>query len=381
MSFDSFDASHNRLLTSGDAAAADAGSVNGSTNGLQDAWFKLLKPMLNPSEPAPKPGSGAYEKVNLSVDGQQREYEVYRSPHFDPAKPARVILGFHGDIFGKDGASGLMAKETGFDQAIDKRADAGNTLILYPIANNRTANMITGQSWNYANHKNLFDTWTNYDDGRYMDQVLAQLKQHIKIKELDGVGFGDGGRFLKQYSDQHPGLFRKVVLDNATTLGGTPTNRVAGTNTDYLIMHAIRDPAKSSFLDRVLHPLATNLMLPYTGGPGVLADITPNASGLGDSHPNMLKVEAARQTGAGPAQVIDTPKEIDTYYANSGGGSVTERLEKGAQMAWNDVHNGDGGHGMFALFGARSDFDDTKDSLDFILDGKTKFASTNGHRT
>jgi pimeloyl-ACP methyl ester carboxylesterase len=375
MSFDSLDASHNRLLTSNDATAADTAPANGSTNGLQEAWFKLLKPMLNPSEPAAKPGSGTYEKMNLTVDGQQREFEVYRSAHFDPTKPARVIVGLHGDIFGKDAASGLMAKETGFDQAIDSRADADNTLLVYPIANNRTASMISGQSWNYANHKNIFDTWTNYDDGKYMDQVLAQLKQHVKIKELDGVGFGDGGRFLKQYSDEHPGLFKKVVLDNATTLGDTPSNRVVGTNTDYLIMHAIRDPAKSSFIDRVLHPFTTNLMLPYDGGPGFLAKITPNASGLGASHPDMQKVEAARQTGALPPVVIDTPRETDTIYASSGGGSVTERLEKSAQMAWNDTHNGDGGHGIFALFGARSDFDDTKDTLDFIFDGKTKFVN------
>lgn len=380
MSFDSFDASQNRSATASETGH-DTASANGSTNGLQDAWFSVLKPMLNPNEPASKPGSGTYERMNLTVDGQQREYEVYRSAHFDPSKAARVILGFHGSMFGKDGGSGSMARETGFDEAIDSRADAGNTLIVYPVANNRTASMITGQTWNYADHRNLFDTWKNYDDGKYLDTVLDQIKQHVKVQELDGVGFGDGGRFLKQYSDEHPGLFRKVVLDNATTLGDTPTNHVPGVKTDYLIMHAIRDPAKSSFLDRVLHPFTTNLMLPYQGGAGLMADLTPNLSGVSASRPYMLKVEAARQTGALSPTVIDTPRETDTIYESSGGGSVTERLEKGAQMAWNDTHYGDGGHGIFALTGARSDFDDSKDSLDFILDGKTNFTITdNNHK-
>lgn len=356
-----------------ESAGAPNTAPDGAHNALQDAWFKILKPVLAPDQPAANAGSGTYQKVELDVDGQHREYEVYRSPHFDPTKQARVIMTLHGSAFGKDGASGLEARETGFDPAIDKRADAGNALVVYPIANNRTSTMLTGQTWNYANHRNIFDTWKNYDDGKYMDRVLADLKQHVKVGEVDGVGFGDGGRFLKQYSDEHPGLFSKIVLDNATTLGDTSTKPVPGVKTDYLIMEATRDPAKSSIWQRILHPFATNLMLPYSGGPGAMAEITPNLSGVDDSHPNMLKVEAASQTSCSNPKVFDTPKETDTVYQNCLGGSVTERLEKGAQFAWNDTQNGDGGHGIFWLVGARSNFGDTTAALDFILDGKLNF--------
>jgi polyhydroxybutyrate depolymerase len=133
----------------------------------------------------------------ITVGGIVREYYVYRDPSTDRARPAPLVLFFHGG-----GGTGRRAAERyGFTPA----AIAGGAIVVYP----------SGVNDHWADGR---DFYHDADDVAFVQALLRRLESRLRIdpRRVYAVGHSNGAIFANTLSCRLPGVFAAIG-----TVGGS----------------------------------------------------------------------------------------------------------------------------------------------------------------
>ena len=119
------------------------------------------------------------QQRSLSVGGQQRSYLLHLPAVFDPARPAPLVLVFHG--IGLNGQE--MVRITGFNQ----QADLNGFIVVYPEGTGRQPSWNGGDCCGEAAAKQV-------DDVGFVRTLLDDLGQVARIdpQRVYATGFSNG---------------------------------------------------------------------------------------------------------------------------------------------------------------------------------------------
>jgi polyhydroxybutyrate depolymerase len=150
--------------------------------------FLLIAMSAFAAEPL-KPGD---HTRNVTVGKLERTYLVHAPPKFDGAKPAPVVLIFHG------GASNAeqMVRFCG----LNDKADEAGFIAIYPNGTGRLAHALT---WNGGNCCG-YAAANNIDDVAFVRAILDDLQSSIKIdaKRVYATGMSNGAIFCYRLASE-----------------------------------------------------------------------------------------------------------------------------------------------------------------------------------
>ncbi|MCA9805168.1 MAG: hypothetical protein KC777_24530 [Cyanobacteria bacterium HKST-UBA02] len=195
------------------------------------------------TEPASGVVPGELSTVELTVDGQNRAYQVYVPEN--RTEPLSVVYVLHGVNNGD--AAGLMDRETEMSRYAEERGFA----VVYPLAEVGDDGLA---SWNSPG-AGLTPTDPTYDDVDYMKAVVDSVKNDLGISVDPNdqilVGFSEGGEFVHHLVGEMPGVFSDRAAVHGTLTGSEawPTDPMP-----VVLIHGGADH-----------------MLPFEGGMGVMS--------------------------------------------------------------------------------------------------------------
>lgn len=271
-------------------------------------------------------------EMNRVTLGDGRQYDVYVPKNAQ--MPLPVMMMMHGASNGNDQAEQrVMEKETGLTQIAEQYGMA----VVFPYSKSHDAAF--GQkpaTWNLQGNKNLLDTDKSYDDGQFLDRVVADVNARVLTDENRfGVGgMSDGAKTAQQYALDRPGKFSAVVSQQGTWMDGN------------------KAPEAGSGLPVMLVNSTSDYMLPNDQGEqgwfgekgrGWMSWIaSPVIGGTRDSRPNQQvpTFKSANECSGEALKETLGNLEITGYGADQcAKGEVVQYTIKGGNHAWHDWRN------------------------------------------
>ncbi|MBK9141890.1 MAG: hypothetical protein IPM23_05295 [Candidatus Melainabacteria bacterium] len=284
-----------------------------------------------------KPGSelsaGQTNRVTMP-DG--RIYDVYIPQNAQ--KPLPVVMMMHGASNGSDMADGrILERESSMNDVAEQYGFA----VVYAFSKSHHATALGGvaqepATWNMQGHKNFLPTDGSYDDGAYLDRVVADVgnRVHVDDTRIGVAGMSDGGRAAEQYVLDRPGKFAALSVMHGTWMNGEEHPK-AGTGLPIMLTHGTAD-----------------YMLPFDqGDSGLLGEkgrgmmswlASPWIPGTSDSRPKQQFGAFAQANECLGTPSLSEKHDVVTLAYDASqckNGEVKQYLVDGANHAWQDWRN------------------------------------------
>lgn len=193
------------------------------SGGLLAALLLLAPAAAGAQERAPR---GDWDDA---IDHQERfrTYHVHVPPGYDPARPAPLVLAFHG----RGGSGKGLARLSRFNRL----ADAGGFIVVYPDG--------VGGSWNDGRSLSPA-TQMQVDDVGFVRSLLAELQGRLNV-DPDGIyaaGISNGAVFAQRLAGALDGAVRAVAAVAGLLSSQVPLPARLVRPVSFLLIHGTADP-------------------------------------------------------------------------------------------------------------------------------------------